>query len=213
MSFKSLIRTFVACEISQGVRDAVRKVLEPIRREFPALRWVDDNQFHTTLKFLGDVPLTDIHQVVKAVQRACSRSTQFDLVFEGIGAFPSLDTPRSFWVGVRDGVDEIRTLAADIENELLPLGFRPEHRQFMPHLTVARAKQEFRVRREHPGSPASILTELLEQEKDRFFGSSPVDEVIVYSSELSRSGPKYEVLSTIPLPAVQWEGPAPSADA
>lgn len=202
MAFKSIVRTFIAFHVSDGIRDAVRKTLEPIRRQFPTLRWTDDSLYHITLKFLGDVPLTDVHQIIRATQRACARVSQFDLVFEGIGAFPDLDSPRSFWVGVREGVDEVRDLASGIENELIPLGYPPERRLFMPHLTIGRARQELRERKEQSDTPVSILTELLQKEKEHYFGCSPVDEIIVYSSELSRNGPKYDVLATIPLPAM-----------
>ncbi|MBQ7813290.1 MAG: RNA 2',3'-cyclic phosphodiesterase [Thermoguttaceae bacterium] len=191
---KPTVRAFIAVEISPLVRNEARKTLRPIMEAYPNVKWVEEENFHVTLKLLGTVPTVDLHRVVAAVERGCRKFEQFDLVFEGVGAFPNADAPRSIWIGVREGTREIRELARRIEAELAELGYPPENREFTPHLTVGRARQKDRETGFEGG-----LGRMIFERSNVFFGASPVDAVLVYSSELERGGPKYDVLAEIPL--------------
>ena len=238
---KSTVRAFIAVEISPSVRSEARKSLRAMQNAFPNVKWVDDDNFHVTLKFLGpNVPTTELHHIIAAIQKACRDVEQFDLVFEGLGAFPDASNPRTIWIGVREGVDELKRLASKIEAELGKIGFPAEGREFSPHLTVGRTRQkdreegQFASRRSSSGkisdsgknrkfanqrletneneseeaSDYSALTRMIYDRSNVFFGASPVDAVILYSSELERSGPKYEPLAEIelsPLGSVESE--------
>jgi 2'-5' RNA ligase len=193
---KSTVRAFIAIEIAPSIRTGARKALRPMQTSFPNVKWVDDDNFHVTLKFLGsNIPSTELHQLIKAIEKACAKIEQFDLVLEGIGAFPNSTSPRTIWLGVTEGVEEIRELAKRIDEELEPLGFPRERREFSPHMTVGRTRQRDR----DDESAFGNLTEMLNKSSDMFFGSSPVDSVVLYSSDLGRNGPKYEPLAVIDL--------------
>ncbi|MBQ6826641.1 MAG: RNA 2',3'-cyclic phosphodiesterase, partial [Thermoguttaceae bacterium] len=191
---KPTVRAFIAVAISPMIRNEARKTLRPIIEAYPNVKWVEEENFHVTLKFLGTVPTVELHRVVAAVERGCRKFEQFDLVFEGVGAFPNADSPRSIWIGVREGAREIRELARRIEAELAELGYPAENREFTPHLTVGRARQKDRESGFEGG-----LSRMIFERSNVFFGSSPVDAVLVYSSELERGGAKYDVLAEIPL--------------
>ena len=191
---KPTVRAFIAVEISPSIRTEARKTLRPVMEAYPNVKWVEEENFHVTLKFLGTVPTVDLHRVVAAVERGCRKFEQFDLVFEGVGAFPNAEAPRSIWIGVREGTREIRELARRIEAELAEIGYPPENREFTPHLTLGRARQKDRESGVDGG-----LGRMIFERSNVFFGSSPVDAVLVYSSELERGGPKYDVLAEIPL--------------
>ena len=216
---KSHVRAFVAIDIAPSVRAQARKALRPMMKSFPNVKWVDNENFHVTLKFLGpNVPTNELHNVIAAIQRACRNFEQFDLVFEGMGAFPDSSNPRTIWIGVSDGVNELRTLAKRIDEEMEKIGFPSENRQFSPHLTVGRTRQRDRNEGEfasktkrssesnqgtqgeefEPGT-FSPLARMLYDCSNVFFGSSPVDTVTLYSSELERNGPKYEPIAEIEL--------------
>ena len=80
---KSTVRAFVAIEISLDVRRVAKKKLAPLQREFPDVKWIDDDNFHVTLKFLGpNVPVVELHKLIAALKRACRSVEQFDLVFD-----------------------------------------------------------------------------------------------------------------------------------
>ena len=188
---KNQIRAFVAVSLSAAVRASVEKLIRTLKRELDGVKWVDPQNLHITLKFLGDVPTNELHRIIAAVKRGAESLETFDLEFQGCGVFPNPEQPRTLCVGVGNGSKELTAAAATIENELVKLGYPKEHRKFSPHLTIGRAKRDVRV--------SDAMSRLLAESVRRPFGSSDVDEVIVYSSELTRSGPIYDELATIPL--------------
>lgn len=202
---KSQVRSFIAVEISSQIRASIARWLKRRVIDADKVKWVAQDQFHLTLKFLGDVPMNEMHHVIGAVKTACQTVEPFDLVFEGIGAFPNELNPHSLWVGVTEGIEESSELAERIDAELAKLGFPREVRKFTPHLTIGRVKQagqKFR-RRPSEGEAAGLDSFLALDGETPFFGLSAVDGVTLFSSELSRTGPKYDVLAEIDLRSEQ----------
>lgn len=193
---KNQLRLFVAVEISPEIRSKISRYLNRYVTDMKRVKWVAPDQFHLTLKFLGDVPQTEIHRVVRAVENACARNEPFDLVLEKIGAFPDAEHPRTLWVGVSEGIEESTDLAEAIDEELAQLGYPRESRRFAPHLTIGRVRKGVRE------GESRLDAFLLPSEGPSFFGISPVDSVTIFSSELSRGGPKYEALAEIDLKSV-----------
>ena len=188
---KNQIRAFVAVSLSAAVRGSVDTLIRTLRQEIDGVQWVDTQNLHLTLKFLGDVPMNELHRIIAAVQRGAEAVETFDLEFCGCGVFPNPEQPRTLWIGCDRGSDKLTVCAMTIENELFKLGFPKENRRFSPHLTIGRTKRNGRL----TDGVSRFLTEYAQQS----FGSSGVDEVIVYSSELTRGGPIYDELATIPL--------------
>lgn len=181
-----LIRTFVAVEIPFDVKDRAGKMITRLRGTEAKVKWVAPEHMHWTLKFLGPVDMVDIPAVCEAVKRAVEPLACFDVEVEGAGAFPDARRPRTVWIGMGRGTDQMVELHDAIEFELAKLGFRSENRRFRPHVTIGRVRQ----------SPRGIgeLGRLIEAEADFDGGVSLVDEVVVFSSELGPDGPTYEPL-------------------
>ena len=192
---KSTTRAFIAVNISSGVRKAAMKITQPLQRAFPRVKWVDDANFHVTLKFLGsNVPTNELHRIIRAMERARAGFEQFDLVFSGVGAFPDSSNPRTVWIGVTDGVDELKALAERIDDELALLGFPRENRAFSPHLTIGRARE-----RDREEDASGKMAQMIQNNADVYIGCSPVDSIVLYSSELQRGGAKYEPIAEVEL--------------
>ncbi|HUY36791.1 MAG TPA: RNA 2',3'-cyclic phosphodiesterase [Pirellulales bacterium] len=185
------LRTFVAVAASREVRGRAAQLISELSCTAAKVRWVEPENLHFSLKFLGDVELLEIPKVCEAVARAVAGQPPFEIVARGAGAFPDADRPRTIWLGVRDGSEPMVELNAHVERELAPLGFRRERRRFRPHLTIGR------VRDGRPG--LSELGRLVRQHADFVGGVVSVDEVVVFSSALGRDGPFYEPLSTATL--------------
>lgn len=186
------LRTFIAVEIAPTVRSAAVRLIERLRASQAKVKWIEAENLHFTLKFLGDVPAEEINNVCRAVDEAASPFTPFELVAKGCGAFPSPARPRTVWLGTEEGSEPMELLVQAIERLLEPLGFAREHRRFTPHLTLGRV-------REGPAAALRQLAELIEKHADFDAGSMIVDEVTVFSSTLGRGGSKYEALSRIDL--------------
>jgi RNA 2',3'-cyclic 3'-phosphodiesterase len=185
------VRTFIAVEVSSEVRLRAGRLIGLLEATGSNVRWVKPEQLHLTLKFLGDVDLRDIPEVCAAVSRATSTVPPFTMRIAGAGAFPNLHRPRTVWLGADEGVGEMGILHQRIESALAELGFRGEHRQFRPHLTIGR------VRNADQGIDA--LADALSENRDFVAGLLDVDEVVTFSSERERSGPIHEPLAIAEL--------------
>jgi 2'-5' RNA ligase len=185
------IRTFVAIELGSDVRTRAAALIERLRTAQADVKWVDPTNLHWTLQFLGEVDAREIAEVCQSVVMAVTDLPVFEVEARGAGAFPQIHRPRTIWMGVSRGAEQLTTLHGAIEQALVPLGFRAENRRFVPHLTLGRVR----------GGPnaSADLSELLEKHGDYPGGMMDVAEVTVFSSDLSRSGPKYDVLATAPL--------------
>lgn len=188
---KPTIRTFVAVEINAAVRGRAAELIEQLRAASADVKWVEVQNLHLTLKFLGEVASRETARVCEAVQRGAAELEPFKLEVRGAGAFPNARRPRTIWLGSGSGEQEMVALHGAIEKPLKKLGYRPEHRRFHPHLTIGR------VRRGGPG--VAELGQLVQQQADFFAGRITVSELVVFSSQLDRTGPTYEALSRAKL--------------
>jgi 2'-5' RNA ligase len=184
------LRTFIAIALPDDIRRRAIEVAGRLAAIAPDVKWVEPQSLHWTLQFLGNVEQREVGEICDAVAEAALDQASFDLEIRGAGAFPSPDRPRTLWLGVGQGRDAMIALHAALENALEPLGFRGEARRFTPHLTIGRPGS---------GEPPRALVQELANLADHNGGTMHVDEVIVYSSELTRQGPVYEPLAFAPL--------------
>jgi len=187
---RNRLRTFIAVSLSSSVLAGIEKLIRTLQPSVEEVRWVEPKNLHVTLKFLGDVSLNDLPQLIRAVAQSVSQTYSFDLTFQGFGVFPSRESPKTIWIGCREGSQELEQLAENIGDGLLSLGFPKESRRFSPHLTIGRVKKM---------KKGSSLMPILDEQQDRLFGSCSVSEVQIFSSELTRQGPVYDELAAVPL--------------
>lgn len=184
------LRTFIALNLGKTIRDRIVSLQETLARSAPDVKWVEEENFHLTLLFLGEVNDREVLAVCRAVTGCCAALSPFALTVEGIGCFGNPRRPRTIWVGAGEGADEVRALHAALEAVVLELGcYRREERQFTPHITLGRVNQE----------GGDELAAALAKKADWQAGTVPIREVLVMSSELTSKGPIYSVLSRAPL--------------
>lgn len=182
-----MVRLFIAVEIED--RSVFEKILN-IKRRVEAcsseidLKVVEDENLHITLRFIGEVDEALVGDVIKALERV-SNYKKFFIRFKGVGAFPSVGRPRVVWLGVTEGVNQLKIIRDCVEVGLRRLGLRPEREEFTPHLTLARVK-EFR--------PSRCLSEFFTEFSDVDVGTSPVTKVKLKKSTLTPKGPIYSDL-------------------
>lgn len=190
------LRTFIAIDLDQDVRDALGRVQGKFKRQAPedSVKWVNPEAIHLTLKFLGDTPVTKISKVADALAAACKGIAPFDVSFEGRGCFPNMRRPRVIWVAVRDhsGASLMRLQAA-IEQQVSPLGFPTEERGFSPHLTLGRV-----ARNAGPRDEAAI-GQMVEKSVVEQIAVQRVAAVHLIKSDLRPTGPIYNQLATVVL--------------
>lgn len=125
-------RLFTALEIPRNAALS----LSLLRGGLPGARWIDVENYHITLRFIGDIDGRTADEVVDRLDRI--NRPEFQLNLTGIGSFGS-KKPHSLWAGVSPS-PEMNALQAEIERICQRIGLPPDPRKFMPHVTLARLR-------------------------------------------------------------------------
>ncbi len=187
------LRTFIGIDVGKPIRDRCVALQDTLARSGAEVKWVEEENIHLTLLFLGEVEDRALPALCKAVADACAGQDVFTLSVESVGCFPNPRRPRVVWVGVGAGSSEVCVLHDALEAPLLELGcYRREARPYTPHITLGRVKSD--------RSTDALATALARQTKWRG-GDTEVREIHVLSSELRPEGPVYTILSRARLRA------------
>ena len=138
------MRLFIAINFTAKDRQRMYSAARKMRDAGLPVRWVEPDQLHLTLKFLGEVRPERAGEVKAALARVASKTQPFTLDMGGAGAFPTMRRPKVIWLGA-DASPELRCLKHDLEWELAPQGFEREVRAFHPHVTLGRATKQARA--------------------------------------------------------------------
>jgi 2'-5' RNA ligase len=174
-------RLFTALEIP---RDAALS-LSLLRGGLPGARWVDVENYHLTLRFIGDVEGHVADEIANALDRV--RRPAFHLALSGVGTFGSRK-PHALWAGCAASPD-LYALQAEIERICQRIGVPGDPRKFMPHVTLARLKNV------NPHDVASYLSSRGNFRTDPF----RVGRFVLMSSRDSVGGGPYVIEETWPL--------------
>ena len=187
-------RLFVALAVPEDVKGEIEKARAELGRQLPreCVRWTPREQFHLTLKFLGNVGAERVPRLTEALRAACGGFPPLELRAERVGCFPDLRRPRVLWVGVSDQQGQLPPLQEAIEAAVKEYTAEQASERFTGHVTLGRVKEM--SRRE-----ADILSGLASSLGTRFFGAWTAGEVHLMRSELSPDGARHTVLSALKL--------------
>jgi RNA 2',3'-cyclic 3'-phosphodiesterase len=184
------MRLFVALEVPEPPRREVRRRVDAVRDRLPRARWVDLENFHLTLLFLGETAEGDVPALAAGLREAFARCPPLDLRLSNGGTFPPGRPARVAWVGV-DAPEELMTLQADVTKAAVEaLSFEPEERAYHPHATLARCPDPWR-------------REAIDKFKNAF--TSPTgppfvaDHGTLFESKLSPKGARYRAVEIFPM--------------
>ncbi len=136
-----LIRSFIAIELPAAVKQELTTLEDVLKKRYPqVVRWVDPQNIHVTLKFLGDADSDRIDEINMAIDEATQGMSPFHLELKDLGVFPNLNRVNIIWVDAKGDVDKLTYLQKQIESNMEQLGFARENRDFTPHLTIGRVR-------------------------------------------------------------------------
>jgi len=187
---KKPIRTFIAIELNSEIRQNIFNLLEDLKKIDCHVKWVLPENFHITLKFLGDVSLDKINAIQKNLNPSFADFKPFSMKLTEFGIFPNWKRPRVLWVGIEDQQKNFQNLSKIIEDKLNPLGFKKEERIFHPHITLARIKSFKNI---------SLLSQKI---SDIIFKNNlrqSINYIALFQSILTTSGPEYTLIKKINL--------------
>ena len=176
------MRLFVAIALPETVKEQ----LSFLQRGLKEARWINPENLHLTLRFLGELDGRQASDVDAGL--AVLRHDSFSIGLSGIDHFGDGRKVRALWTGVVDP-EPVTRLQAKVERAVQLAGLNPESRKFKPHITLARFKK----------APGTAFAEYLQ--RNALFRCEPftVNEIVLYSSLLTRDGALYRPEAHYPL--------------
>lgn len=185
-------RLFWAINLPAELKSSIAGWQSMLRRVPADVKWVEEQNLHLTMKFLGDVDAGRVETLVQAVQPRMAQAGPANLDFAGIGFFPSAGRPRVIWVGVRGEVRKINLLKENMEMAMAAFGLPHDNKKFSPHLTLGRLRSA-------RGAGELAQKAVTISEKAALMGSVQVTTLDLMESKLTARGPHYTLLASVNL--------------
>ncbi len=136
-----LIRSFVVIELPDTLRYQIKGYIHSLESLVKSVRWVNTNNLHLTLKFIGERTPEITERALLSLTQATAISPSFQITVNGFGGFPNLRRPKVLWLSsVAQPEPALNQLRETIEIILSEIGIEKDSRPFRPHLTLARIK-------------------------------------------------------------------------
>jgi 2'-5' RNA ligase len=161
--------------------------LATLRGGLPGARWIDPENYHVTLRFIGDVDDVIAHEVASLLGRV--RRPAFELRVEDLKSFGGRK-PRAI-VATLAAAPAVMELQAENERLMQRVGLEPEARKFIPHVTLARLRE----------SSSRQVAEYLSLRAPFRSPSFAVSRFVLFSSRNSVGGGPYVIEAAYPLAA------------
>lgn len=183
------IRAFLAIPLPDEVRMQTLGLCQQLAGELPEVRWNRAETLHLTLKFFPAIEEESLEKIGEVMLSVGRLRAPFQVRMHGLGAFPTLDRPRVFWLGIEQD-RPLRQLHQELDEQLERIGIARDGRPFAPHLTLGRVRGILRdvgaiLRPRQPGLDLEL----------------PVDQLILYQSRLLPSGAQH-----LPRRVVRFQG-------
>jgi 2'-5' RNA ligase len=182
------LRTFVAIGLPEPLRLEIGSRLAALL--VPPKTPIALDRLHITLHFLGPTLPEQFPAIESALASVAKTRRPFELLLEGVGAFPDERAPEAIWLGVSGQIERLVQLAGEVGRALDPLGFPPSPRPFRAHLTLSRTKL----------APDGVR--LLASLRPVFVdpvGPFDVDQMALFRSETLPEGPRYTEIARFAL--------------
>ncbi|GAK61221.1 2'-5' RNA ligase [Candidatus Vecturithrix granuli] len=189
------IRSFIAIKIPDTIQEKLAGIQEKLKQADAHISWVNSENIHLTLKFLGNIQEKQVADIIAAIKESVQNIAPFQLQIGYAGAFPNIRFPRVIWVGVTDDEqNSLKTLQEDLESRLTRLGFESEQGRFQPHLTLGRVRSQ---------KNRSNLLRAIESMTNVWVGEIPVKAIYLVQSELKPTGSEYTDLAEVKILSVK----------
>lgn len=175
------MRLFVALDLPPSVRERLAWMAGGL----PGARWLAPENYHVTLRFIGELPGWRAEEVDTAL--ANLRAPGFDVELSGVGTFEKGGKVTTLWVGVERN-PQLDHLQSKIETAMQRAGLEPERKRFTPHVTLARLD----------GVPHAKVAQWVQSHNLFRSGPVPVGHFTLFSSRLGKEQAVY-------TPEVEYE--------
>lgn len=173
------MRTFIAIELPSDIKTKLVEVVRKFKKCNLDCKWVEPENLHITMKFLGEVKEEKIEAIKKIIAELGHNHAQLEVQLTHFGFFPNECRPRVFFIAT-SGEEILKTVAEELEEKLEELCF-PKEGRFRSHITLARLKNTKNI--------DALKKEIQNITLSQTF---PIYSLSLYKSTLTSAGPIYE---------------------
>ncbi len=184
------MRCFIALPLTTEIKKKAVSLQEEVKKTKADLKWVEEKNFHLTLKFFADVAEETVDKIKSIIDQIGRGFRPFEIELCGLVAVPDLSSARVIWVPVSKGGGEIKNIFEFLENHLLVLGFPKEKRSFLSHLTLGRVRSS---------SHLDDLKRKIESMNEIYLGKQIISSIQLVRSVLTKSEPVYSIIAEAKL--------------
>ena len=182
------MRTFICIPVGLSIRDHIASLAEELRARVAArASWVQAENYHVTVRFLGEIDPMLTVDLKGTCQDATAQSPPFNISLDRVGGFPNLDSPRVLWVGAK-APESFRELLSRLDSGLSGLGFPHARAESLAHITIARIKGRLHTR---------LAGEIKQITRPGW--TLHADRLVLMESRLTPRGAIYSPLFTLPF--------------
>jgi len=178
-----MIRAFVGFFTTKKIYEHVEK-LEEEAKDIIKGKWVDPQNMHVTLQFIGYIDESKAVDIIRNIQTITEIYKPFSVKYKSLGAFPSPDKPRILWIGVGEGSTKLKTIAKEIQKINRKSGINPDSKPFHPHVTICRIKE----------ADGKKVAKFIKKYRNFSFGEDTVEKIALIKSTLTPVNPIYTVI-------------------
>jgi 2'-5' RNA ligase len=190
MAYNEPMRTFIGMKLEAETREKIASALKPFKKIATPIKWVKPENWHLTMKFIGEVNDEKKDRIIRALNEIPIPVQPFEIVISGFGKFGRGDDLNIFWAGIEEN-QILKKIYLQIEEALEKIQVKREDREFRPHLTIGRNRKPFNFK---------PFAAIIEKEQSRRIASFIARGFQIFQSILTPEGPIYNIVEEISFP-------------
>lgn len=132
------MRIFIAFEFDNHLKERISLIQDKLRKLSIKGRWTNTDNFHLTLKFLGETTIEQSKKIEEQLSSTLSLANVVNLSLDEVDFFSGDTDIRVLYVGLKGELKALQKLYSGIEGSMVKLGYEREKRNFNPHITLGR---------------------------------------------------------------------------
>jgi len=177
-------RLFIGFDLSKPLKKRISSLIKSLKNKWPDLKYVQENNIHLTLIFLGQISDQDLWQTIKIIQEIAGNFNPFFIESREVNPFPTCKNPKIVSLNIKEN-KILSDLKEKITRQLVYQNItKQENRLFKPHISLARIRKS--------------NTKLdLKNYHSNF--KEKINKIDIFASQLTKEGPIYNIIQSIKL--------------
>lgn len=179
------LRAFIAVPISDSIKNELKIVQDKLSKSEKSLKLVNVLNMHITIAFLGQITPEQTENINSIINHITCSMEPFKIDISGLGYFGKRSCPNIIFADLKN-YKALSAIYLSLKNKLKQIDLELEDREFTPHLTLARNKNNQKIN----------ISKIIENLKNHKFGKQKVSRIELIKSTLTPTGSIYNTLYT-----------------